>query len=127
MSFVGPGVSEVRAFAPPYVDVVYPPEVLLNPLYLVINDPPGLSFPVSDAVSVPTATYTVTPLQDRILITINITEFNPGTPSSTRVSGDMRWMHTARRVDIGTLRLERGEPFFTGQVGAENAREGTAA
>ncbi|KAL1942611.1 hypothetical protein VTO73DRAFT_4851 [Trametes versicolor] len=87
MSFLTQSVSGVLASTPLFVDVLYPPEILHNPLYLVVNDPPGYTFP------------------NRLLITINITEFNPGDPSSLRVHSQLSVLAPARRVDAGAIRL----------------------
>lgn len=51
LSFVTPSVSEVSVQAPAFVRVFYPREILQNPLYVVVSDPPGFTFPVSAGVA----------------------------------------------------------------------------
>ncbi|KAL1944335.1 hypothetical protein VTO73DRAFT_3520 [Trametes versicolor] len=103
ISFLTPNVSEVRATAPAFVDVVYPPEILNNPLYLVVGDPPGVMFP------------------HRILFTVHVTEFNPGDPLSLRVFASIVFMPPPSRVNAGALSFSREHFHMFGgdQTGTE--------
>lgn len=120
ISFLTPNVSEVRATAPAFVDVVYPPEILNNPLYLVVGDPPGVMFPVSalDTMHVPRL---ISPTKHRILFTVHVTEFNPGDPLSLRVFASIVFMPPASRVNAGALSFscEHFHMFGGDQTGAE--------
>ncbi|KAI0643089.1 hypothetical protein C8Q79DRAFT_916110 [Trametes meyenii] len=65
---------------PPFVDVFYPQNIMENTMYIVVHDPPGLTFP------------------HRLLIAISMRELNPGDPLTFTVSAKMRWMAPARII-----------------------------
>ncbi|KAI0640760.1 hypothetical protein C8Q79DRAFT_930407 [Trametes meyenii] len=90
---------------PSYVDVFYPRNVLENPIYIVVHDPPNLTFP------------------HRLRITLCVREYNPGDASTFAVHVKLQWMDPARTVSSTTLPFDAAQPFGPWAADALIARD----
>ncbi|KAI0675199.1 hypothetical protein C8Q78DRAFT_1075516 [Trametes maxima] len=78
---------------PDYVDAFYPPNVLENPIYFVIHDPPTLTFP------------------NRLRIAVAMLEYNPGDHTTFTVTAKLEWMAPAHTTVTHMLPFTAAQPF----------------